>query len=126
MRLLTFAARATPGEARVGAMLDGRVLDLRSLEVLAARRGEQAVIPGSMKGLLKLEGGRRRVADLLDFARRARRRSLGRPAVGSRHHLPAACDGEPGDLFSTGAPGGVAVGQANAAELYLKPGDTIE
>ncbi|MGZ8228828.1 MAG: fumarylacetoacetate hydrolase family protein, partial [Burkholderiales bacterium] len=75
---------------------------------------------------LKLEGGRRRVADLLDFARRARRRSLGRPAVGSRHHLPAACDGEPGDLFSTGAPGGVAVGQANAAELYLKPGDTNE
>jgi acylpyruvate hydrolase len=33
---------------------------------------------------------------------------------------------EPGDLFSTGAPGGVAVGKANAAELYLKPGDVIE
>jgi len=33
---------------------------------------------------------------------------------------------EPGDLFSTGAPGGVAVGQANAGELYLKPGDVIE
>lgn len=32
---------------------------------------------------------------------------------------------ESGDLFSTGAPGGVAVGQPNAAELYLKPGDTV-
>lgn len=33
---------------------------------------------------------------------------------------------ESGDQFSTGAPGGVAVGQANASELYLKPGDTVE
>jgi 5-carboxymethyl-2-hydroxymuconate isomerase/acylpyruvate hydrolase len=33
---------------------------------------------------------------------------------------------EPGDLFSTGAPGGVAVGKANAEALYLKPGDTVE
>src|SRR5262245_17791048 len=33
---------------------------------------------------------------------------------------------EPGDLFSTGAPGGVAVGKPNAAELFLKPGDTVE
>ncbi len=33
---------------------------------------------------------------------------------------------EPGDLFSTGAPGGVAVGKANAAELFLKPGDVVE
>jgi len=33
---------------------------------------------------------------------------------------------EPGDLFSTGAPGGVAVGKPNAAELYLKPGDVVE
>jgi 2-keto-4-pentenoate hydratase/2-oxohepta-3-ene-1,7-dioic acid hydratase in catechol pathway len=33
---------------------------------------------------------------------------------------------EPGDMFSTGAPGGVAVGKPNAAELFLKPGDTIE
>lgn len=33
---------------------------------------------------------------------------------------------EPGDLFSTGAPGGVAVGQSNASQLYLKPGDVIE
>lgn len=37
-------------------------------------------------------------------------------------HIPVM----PGDLFSTGTPGGVAVGQENAAELYLKPGDTIE
>ncbi len=32
----------------------------------------------------------------------------------------------PGDLFSTGAPGGVAVGKPNAADLYLKPGDVVE
>lgn len=33
---------------------------------------------------------------------------------------------EPGDVFSTGSAGGVAVGKPNAAELYLKPGDVIE
>ena len=33
---------------------------------------------------------------------------------------------EAGDMFSTGAPGGVAVGKANADELYLKPGDVVE
>lgn len=33
---------------------------------------------------------------------------------------------EPGDLFSTGSPGGVAVGQKNAAELFLKPGDVVD
>jgi 2-keto-4-pentenoate hydratase/2-oxohepta-3-ene-1,7-dioic acid hydratase in catechol pathway len=33
---------------------------------------------------------------------------------------------EPGDMFSTGAPGGVAVGKPNAEELFLKPGDTVE
>jgi 2-keto-4-pentenoate hydratase/2-oxohepta-3-ene-1,7-dioic acid hydratase in catechol pathway len=32
----------------------------------------------------------------------------------------------PGDMFSTGAPGGVAVGKPNAEELYLKPGDVVE
>lgn len=32
---------------------------------------------------------------------------------------------EPGDVFASGAPGGVAVGKPNAAELYLKPGDTV-
>jgi len=37
-------------------------------------------------------------------------------------HIPI----EPGDMFSTGAPGGVAVGKANAADLYLKPGDVVE
>jgi 5-carboxymethyl-2-hydroxymuconate isomerase/acylpyruvate hydrolase len=37
-------------------------------------------------------------------------------------HIPI----EPGDMFSTGAPGGVALGKANAAELYLKPGDVVE
>lgn len=33
---------------------------------------------------------------------------------------------EPGDMFSTGAPGGVAVGKANAADFFLKPGDVVE
>jgi 2-keto-4-pentenoate hydratase/2-oxohepta-3-ene-1,7-dioic acid hydratase in catechol pathway len=33
---------------------------------------------------------------------------------------------EPGDMFSTGAPGGVAVGKPNAAELFLKPGEVVE
>jgi 5-carboxymethyl-2-hydroxymuconate isomerase/acylpyruvate hydrolase len=33
---------------------------------------------------------------------------------------------EPGDMFSTGSPGGVAVGKPNAAELFLKPGDVVE
>ena len=29
-------------------------------------------------------------------------------------------------MFSTGAPGGVAVGKPNAEALFLKPGDTVE
>lgn len=33
---------------------------------------------------------------------------------------------EPGDMFSTGAPGGVAVGKANAKDLFLQPGDVVE
>lgn len=33
---------------------------------------------------------------------------------------------EAGDMFSTGAPGGVAVGKDNAEALYLKPGDVVE
>ena len=33
---------------------------------------------------------------------------------------------EPGDMFSTGAPGGVAVGKPDAESLYLKPGDVVE
>jgi acylpyruvate hydrolase len=37
-------------------------------------------------------------------------------------HIPV----EPGDMFSTGAPGGVAVGKPNAADLFLKPGDVVE
>ncbi|HEY3635036.1 MAG TPA: fumarylacetoacetate hydrolase family protein, partial [Caldimonas sp.] len=37
-------------------------------------------------------------------------------------HIPI----EPGDMFSTGAPGGVAVGKENAAELFLRPGDVVE
>ena len=32
---------------------------------------------------------------------------------------------EPGDLIAMGAPSGVAVGQPNAAELYLQPGDNM-
>jgi 2-keto-4-pentenoate hydratase/2-oxohepta-3-ene-1,7-dioic acid hydratase in catechol pathway len=33
---------------------------------------------------------------------------------------------EPGDLIAMGAPKGVAMGQLNATELYLKPGDLME
>ena len=33
---------------------------------------------------------------------------------------------KPGDMFSTGAPGGVAVGKPNAEDLYVKPGDVVE
>ena len=33
---------------------------------------------------------------------------------------------EPGDMIAMGAPAGVAVGQPNASELYLKPGDSCE
>ena len=33
---------------------------------------------------------------------------------------------EPGDLIAMGAPSGVAFGQPNAAELFLKPGDRME
>ena len=33
---------------------------------------------------------------------------------------------EAGDMFSTGAPGGVAVGKENAVDLFLKPGDVVE
>ncbi len=33
---------------------------------------------------------------------------------------------EPGDMFSTGAPGGVAVGKPNAKDLFLKPGDVVD
>lgn len=33
---------------------------------------------------------------------------------------------EPGDMFSTGAPGGVAVGKPDAEALYLKPGDVVD
>jgi 5-carboxymethyl-2-hydroxymuconate isomerase/acylpyruvate hydrolase len=37
-------------------------------------------------------------------------------------HIPI----EPGDMFSTGAPGGVAVGKPNAQDLFLKVGDVVE
>ncbi len=33
---------------------------------------------------------------------------------------------EPGDMFSTGAAGGVASGRPEATELFLKPGDVVE
>jgi 2-keto-4-pentenoate hydratase/2-oxohepta-3-ene-1,7-dioic acid hydratase in catechol pathway len=32
----------------------------------------------------------------------------------------------PGDMFSTGAPGGVAIGKPNADDLFLKHGDVVE
>ena len=37
-------------------------------------------------------------------------------------HMPIL----PGDMFSTGAPGGVAVGKPNAEALFLQPGDVVE
>jgi 2-keto-4-pentenoate hydratase/2-oxohepta-3-ene-1,7-dioic acid hydratase in catechol pathway len=33
---------------------------------------------------------------------------------------------QPGDMFSTGTPGGIAVGKANAEALFRKPGDEVE
>jgi 2-keto-4-pentenoate hydratase/2-oxohepta-3-ene-1,7-dioic acid hydratase in catechol pathway len=33
---------------------------------------------------------------------------------------------EPGDMFATGTPGGTAIGQPNAAEMFLRPGDVVE
>jgi 2-keto-4-pentenoate hydratase/2-oxohepta-3-ene-1,7-dioic acid hydratase in catechol pathway len=41
-------------------------------------------------------------------------------------HFSRLMSFEPGDMFSTGAPGGVAVGKANAEALFLKPGDVVE
>lgn len=71
MRLLTYATRARPDALRVGAMLDERVLDLQAAEAAwAENRRSTAVIPPTMKGLLRLEtAGRARVAELLQFAR---------------------------------------------------------
>ena len=56
MRLLTYATRARPDALRVGAMLDERVLDLQAAEAAwAENRRSTAVIPPTMKGLLRLE-----------------------------------------------------------------------
>ena len=41
-------------------------------------------------------------------------------------HFPRWMPFEPGDLIAMGAPAGVAVGQPNADQLYLKPGDVVE
>lgn len=41
-------------------------------------------------------------------------------------HFSRTIPVEPGDMFSTGAPGGVAVGKPDAEALYLKPGDVVE
>jgi 2-keto-4-pentenoate hydratase/2-oxohepta-3-ene-1,7-dioic acid hydratase in catechol pathway len=41
-------------------------------------------------------------------------------------HFSRSIPIEPGDMFSTGAPGGVAVGKANAKDLFLKAGDVVE
>ena len=42
------------------------------------------------------------------------------------HHFSRLMPLEPGDMFSTGAPGGVAVGKPDAPSLFLKPGDVVE
>ena len=82
MRLLTFATKDAPGDGRVGAMVDDEVLDLQRAEsVWASKQGKDALIPATMKSLLKLEReGRTRVEALIDFARRER------PAVGGALH----------------------------------------
>jgi 2-keto-4-pentenoate hydratase/2-oxohepta-3-ene-1,7-dioic acid hydratase in catechol pathway len=41
-------------------------------------------------------------------------------------HFSRTIPVEPGDMFATGAPGGVAVGKANAKDLFLQPGDVVE
>ena len=41
-------------------------------------------------------------------------------------HFSRTIPVEPGDMFATGAPGGVAVGKADAEALYLQPGDVVE
>ncbi len=70
MRLLTFARRAAAGDARVGAMLGDAVLDLQRAEhAWAGQKGVPAIIPDTMKGLLKLgPSGQARVKELLDHA----------------------------------------------------------
>lgn len=194
MRLLSFAAAAQPDAGRVGAMLDGDVVDLCAVEQAL---GGTPALPGSMKELLALGGaGLQRVAGLLAQVKEKRG---GLPAgivleqsavrflppvtnadkflcVGKNipgfgplgpcivtmdeiedpYDLWMTCsvNGEPrmrvntrdqiwklpdivehftryipfapGDMFSTGAPGGVAVGKPNAAELFLRPGDVVE
>lgn len=194
MRLLSFVTVAQPDAERVGAMLDGDVIDL-----CAAQRalGGTPTLPRSMKELLGLGGaGLQRVAGLLAQVKEKRgglpagvvlKQSavrflppvtnagkflcvgknipgfgpLGpcivtmdeiedpydlwmtcsvngepRMRVNTRdqiwklpdilEHFTRYIPFEPGDMFSTGAPGGVAVGKPNAAELFLKPGDVVE
>lgn len=73
MRLLTFAHRRAPKNARIGAMLGDSVLDLQTAEqIWAAGSGVSASMPGTMKELLRLQTqGRERVQTLLDHARRS-------------------------------------------------------
>ena len=42
------------------------------------------------------------------------------------HHFSRFIPIEPGDMFSTGAPGGVAVGKPNAEDYFLRDGDVVE
>jgi 2-keto-4-pentenoate hydratase/2-oxohepta-3-ene-1,7-dioic acid hydratase in catechol pathway len=65
VRLLTFSSPAEPGRARVGALLDERVVDLAAAQEL---RGRGAELPASMKALLALgEPGLARVSELLEL-----------------------------------------------------------
>jgi 2-keto-4-pentenoate hydratase/2-oxohepta-3-ene-1,7-dioic acid hydratase in catechol pathway len=41
-------------------------------------------------------------------------------------HFSRSIPIEPGDMFSTGAPGGVAIGKPNSKDLFLKVGDVVE
>src|SRR5512133_2652022 len=71
VRLLTFARRSAPREARVGAMLGDSVVDLQTAEqAWSAATRTPAIIPDTMKGLLRLGvAGRERVQRVLDAAR---------------------------------------------------------
>jgi len=139
MRLITFCRTDNPA-AHVGVRQGHRIVDLgpgRMKDLLAAGRAgleragqahgpvldERAIrylppIPDADKFLCVGKNYRQHLAEL-----RANE-LLTLPVI--LEHFSRYIPFEPGDLFSTGAPGGVAVGKPNAAELFLKPGDVVE
>src|SRR5258708_24701325 len=83
---------------------------------------------GIRKGAEVADLGPGRMRELLASGPAAleRARKATGPLLEERANELLAVPFEPGDMFSTGAPGGVAVGKPNAAELFLKPGDVVE